>query len=436
VYIRSQKPGSATKLEIATDLLRETRLGDWLVAYAKPYLIAKPELGEDHHSLSNGDKLCAAASAAHAPGETYPPDARVEESQVDLYLAPPNLGIATDAADNRHYYGRWYKAVNHPFIFVSMMKPTIVEKKIMDAYTDRVGAIGSHDKGRREADALVYLIAFDLSKFRFGYGLGAEHPRVDWSPRAEQAPKGGKGPDGFDSKSPFCSVGAVPPYYAPWVAGTFIGGFKREHGSFKTGPLSKVNNGSHFGFMEQGVVFSRLLPGIATAAISRDGALSFFTWPEDGAGLMPQLSDARQNCVSIVEGVDQNGISIPNALVNDWGAGSWSGDQNGDVVTLRAGIAVQEYKGSRFLIFAYFTGATPNAMARVFQAYQCRYGMLLDMNTPNYCYAALYNRDAEGKVSGAEYLHKDMASGNGNDGSLKFLQKNDTRDFFYVLRNY
>jgi hypothetical protein len=427
VYLRYQKPGSATKLEIATDLLRETRIGDWLVESAKPYLIAEPEIGDDHR---------AASVTKHAPGETYPLDARIEESQADLYLTPPNLGIATDAADGRLYYGRWYRAANHPYVFVSMMKPTIVEKQLMDSYTDRVAPIGSHDKARRESDALVYLVAFDLSKFRFGYGLGADHPKLEWSKRAEKTKHTGKGPDGFDERSPFSSVGAVPPYYSKWVVGSFIAGFKREHGAFKTGPLSKINSCSHFGFMEQGVVFSRLLPGLATVAIGRDGGLNLFTWPEDGSTLLPQMAYGRQNCISIIEGVDSNNIGVPNPLVNDWGAGSWSGDQNGNVVTLRSSLAIQESNGGRFLLFAYFTGATPSTMARVFQAYQCNYAMLLDMNTSNYCYAALYARDADGNLTGAEYLQKDMQRGNGSDGSLKFLQKNDTRDFFYVLRDY
>jgi hypothetical protein len=159
------------------------------------------------------------------------------------------------------------------------------------------------------------------------------------------------------------------------------------------------------------------------------------TWPEDASPLLATLAHVRQNCVPVIEGRDKDGLSIPGRYVNDWGAGAWSGDQAGDLVTLRAGVALQEFEGRRFLLFAYFTGATPNAMARTFQAYRCRYAMLLDMNTPNYCYAALYLRDNEGKITGAEHLHRDMASGNGGDGSLKFLQTNDTRDFFYVLRN-
>ena len=423
VLVRAQKAGSTTKMEYATDLLRETRIGDWFVEKAKPYLIPAPETGEDHR---------ADAAGARPNGDVYPQDAQVDESQMTLYSSPQNLGIETDAPDKKLFYGRWYKAVNHQHIFVSLMKPTLADKTILDSYPDRVGTIGSRDKKRREADALVYLIAFDMSHFRFGYALGATHPKLDWSPRAT-CPHTGPGPDGFDSRNPLCTIAAVPPYYAPLAAATFTGGFKREHGAFNSGPLAGVNKGSHFGFMEQGVVFSTLQPDLATIVITREGALDMLTWPKDGASLIPKLAHARQNCISIVEGHDANGISIPNPLVNTWGAGSWSGDQAGDFVTLRASAALQESGGQRFLVVAYFTGATPNAMARTFQAYRCRFAMLLDMNTPNYCYTALYKRDGSGKITGVECLHKDMAPSTGEDGVRKFLEKNDTRDFFYVL---
>ena len=46
----------------------------------------------------------------------------------------------------------------------------------------------------------------------------------------------------------------------------FVGGFKRSHGAFRYGPLALVNHGSHYGFMQQGVVFSKLQPGLATAS--------------------------------------------------------------------------------------------------------------------------------------------------------------------------
>ena len=59
---------------------------------------------------------------------------------------------------------------------------------------------------------------------------------------------------------------------------------------------------------------------------------------------------------------------------------------------MRAGAALQESSGERFLIYAFFWSATPSAMARVFQAYQCRYAMLLDMNALVHTYLAVYKK--------------------------------------------
>lgn len=423
LIVRAQKAGVATRLESATDLLRETRIGGWFVEKAKPYLIPDPEMGQDGHGT--------AAIQKHA--DAYPRDAQVDEGEVTLFGSPHNLGIENDAPDGKLYYGRWYRAVKHPHIFVSMMKPTLADKAILESYPGRVGAIGSRDKKRHEAEALVYLLAYDLRYFRFGYALGADHPKLDWSPRATRV-SDAKGPDGFDSRKPLSTIGALPSYYTPYIAATFTGGFKREHGAFKDGPFAHVYSSSHFGFMEQGTVFSTLKPGLATIVVGLDGSFNMVTWPAQTPPWFTKLAHARQNCVPLIEGCDANGMSIPGALVNDWGAGSWSGDQAGDFVTLRGSAAMQEFDNNRFLLFAYFTGATPNAMARTFQAYHCSYAMLLDMNTPNYCFTALYTHDASGKVNGVEYLHREMAANNGQAGDLKFLERNDTRDFFYALR--
>ena len=50
-----------------------------------------------------------------------------------------------------------------------------------------------------------------------------------------------------------------------WPA--FTGGFKREHGAFRYGDLAQKNHGSHYGFVENGVVFSKLQPGLATIIV-------------------------------------------------------------------------------------------------------------------------------------------------------------------------
>jgi hypothetical protein len=61
---------------------------------------------------------------------------------------------------------------------------------------------------------------------------------------------------------------------------------------------------------------------------------------------------------------------------------------------VRGGVCSQSSDSRQFLVYAYFSSATPSAMARVFQGYQCRYAMQLDMNALEHTYLALYGRRA------------------------------------------
>jgi hypothetical protein len=74
-------------------------------------------------------------------------------------------------------------------------------------------------------------------------------------------------------------------------------------------------------------------------------------------------------------------------------------------------------------------------MARVFQAYGCRYAMLLDMNALEHTYLALYQR------SGSQLTLEHLIHGMGEvDKTVsgktvpRFLGYPDNRDFFYVMR--
>lgn len=422
--VRVQKAGSATKMEKVTDLLRATGVGAWFVETAKPYLIPAPEVPED----------------TQAPGQTsphkagFPGTARLDAKYANVSCTPEGLGIATDAPEGKMTYGHWYKAVHHPGVFISVMKASAIDAPLLETYRDRVGKIGAYDGKKQEADALAYFMAFDSEHFSFGYTLGAEHPHVKWSERAATPNPPLIGPDGFDTVYPLARIGSAPPCDLPRAAATFTGGFKREHASFKFGPLAEINHASHYGFIEQGVVFSRLQPQLATAWIDLSGSLYLLTWPEDGSLLFPRTFCARQNGVPLIEKIDESGISVPGIYVNQWGVGSWSGSKEGDFLTVRSALALQEISAKRFVFYAYFTGATPNAMARMFQAYGCRYALQLDMNSLTLCYAALYAYNDSGRRTGAEYLHNGMENANGPGGALRFLNTNDARDFFYVLR--
>jgi len=74
-------------------------------------------------------------------------------------------------------------------------------------------------------------------------------------------------------------------------------------------------------------------------------------------------------------------------------------------------------------------------MARVFQAYGCRYAMLLDMNALEHTYMALYKRDGDHLhiqhlIEGMNQVDRTKKG----DYILGSLEYSDNRDYFYVLR--
>jgi len=75
-------------------------------------------------------------------------------------------------------------------------------------------------------------------------------------------------------------------------------------------------------------------------------------------------------------------------------------------------------------------------MVRVFQAYLCRYGMLLDMNALEHTYMALYRNEGSKRV--VDHLLKGMSQfeKSGPEGLVpRFLGYPDNRDFFYLMRH-
>jgi hypothetical protein len=216
---------------------------------------------------------------------------------------------------------------------------------------------------------------------------------------------------------------------------TFTGGFKRAHGAFKYGELAQRNRGSHYGFIENGVVFSKLQPGLSTLLMFGDGSVDMKTWTDADQKLLRWIKHARQNGVPLIETDAATKKPVPGALVRLWGPGNWSGSQDGKLRTMRSGAALQTSRGKRFLIYAVFSDATPSAMVRIFQAYQCDYAMLLDMNALEHTYLGLYRRSGsqmfvDRLLKGMSVLDKSAS------GELvpRFLGFPDNRDFFYVMR--
>ena len=157
------------------------------------------------------------------------------------------------------------------------------------------------------------------------------------------------------------------------------------------------------------------------------------TWTAaDDAGLS-QIKHARQNGVPLIEYDEASRRSSAGALIASWGPGNWSGSSDERLRTLRAGACLLVSGTSRYLVYGYFSTATPSAMARVFQAYGCRYAMHLDMNALEHTYFAIYTHEG-GRIA-VQHLIEGMAEVDRKGGDSlapRFLSFPDDRDFFYL----
>ncbi|MCB2149013.1 MAG: hypothetical protein KQI81_21205 [Deltaproteobacteria bacterium] len=426
VYLRNPVSGHRTAIETVTDFLRDKLPGgDAVVGFVRDTFFKDAYREEARSTTGSG-----APAALQPPG--FPAPATIDPIYADRPVVPADLGIQTETVTAGLLLGRWYAVKEMPGVFLSLMQPRAVAPEILNSdlrYVNRLDDV--------EANALAYLVAFDLGRFEIGYAVGTEHPRVDWSERSLPQMKipDLPGPDGIGSIAPLVPNGMVNPDDAARTVATFTSGFKRIHGAFKYGDLAYRNHGSHYGFLESGVVLSTLQPGLATLLVLADGTLEMKTWTEPDNHALGQIVHARQNGVPLVEFDPDRQKPVPGRLVNRWLPGNWAGSSDKKLRTLRAGAALQQTDGHRFLIYGYFSTATPSAMARVFQAYGVRYAMHLDMNALEHTYLALY-RQADGHLL-VQHLIQGMSVLDKTGKGLyvpRFLGYPDNRDFFYVMR--
>ncbi len=424
VLVRHRTQGSRTAREWAADFLRSNVPGgEGLTTLVKNTVY--PDAFLEKAELADG----AAAAPAPPDGPDFPRPALVSPEHRSDRLVSRELGIPI-AERGALVAGRWYPAVGSPGVFVSLMTPGRVEREVLEKSPVR-------DLDATEEGALVYLIAFDLERFDLGFRLGTDHPGVGWSERAEASSQGSTltGPDGFADLAPLEPTGFVPPQVADRVVATFAGGFKRAHGAFRSGAFARVNSGSHYGFVEGGTVLSTLQPGLATLFALDDGSVEMKTWTRSDDALLERVRSARQNGVPLLERDSRTGLVAPGALVGRWGEGNWGGSQDSRLRSVRAGAGIQERAGRRFLVFGYFSSATPSAMAVVLASFGCQYAMHLDMNAPEHTYLALY-REKDGKLE-IEHLVRAMSVLDKTSGGTtvpRFLAVADNRDFFYLMK--
>jgi hypothetical protein len=426
LYLRNPVAGHHTPLERITDFLRDHVWGgDRLVNFVKEKFYRDA-------FLEKGVISSIGNIAPQPPPMLAPLPASVAPEAAGRGLLPRDLALDLATAEKQLQPGQWYSVRDLGAVSVSVITPQYLEPGIRSGREPNVNVLDPVESG-----ALVYLVAFDLQLLDLHFVLGTDHPRLDWSERPPLTSRDPDlpGPDGVASAAPLVTNGMVSPADTEHTIATFTGGFKRSHGAFRVGPLAEHNHGSHYGFIEQGVIFSKLQPGLATAIVMDDGAVDVRTWSARDNALLPHIRSARQNGVPLIEYDAARGVGVPGELVNLWGPGNWSGSAEEVLRTLRAGLCLQENGPRRFLIYGYFSAATPSAMARVFQAYHCRYAMHLDMNALEHTYLALYvhrghERLVEHLIQGMEEVDRSS----GGEIAPRFLSFPDDRDFFYVTR--
>lgn len=425
LYLRNPTRGNYTKLEKATGFLRQNVWGgEQIIGFVRDQFFRDKFLEQD----KGGSEISANASAS----PTAPLAAIISPKDAERAFSPEHLGIDLGKAATSLVPGRWYSASGVAGVYVSLIQPQSIGAEVLNSYRGKVNKLDAV-----ESAALDYLIAFDLGQFDLGFALGTEHPALAWSERTLETVRDPKlsGPDGIDSAVPLVRSGMISPALAANTVATFTGGFKRQHGAFRYGPLAQRNHGSHYGFVEQGVVFSKLQPGLATLYVLDDGSVDMKTWSKQDDALLAHIKHARQNGVALLDYDQAAARTLPGALVTNWGAGNWSGSADEKLRALRAGACLQQTPSKRFLIYGYFSSATPSAMVRVFQAYNCHYAMHLDMNALEHTYLALYRQkgdkvEVQHMIIGMEQVDKKA----GGQLLPRFVAYPDNRDFFYLVR--
>lgn len=426
LYVRNSVTGHRTSLERITDFLRDHVYGgEEIVSFVKE------QVYRDAFLEPGVERATAGCQPGHPESPDLPLAAAVSAGSTTRCLTPGSLGLDVVGAAAGLLPGRWYPVRDLPGIYLSAVTPGDMTAGLLAAqpHVNRLDAV--------ETGALVYLVGFDLNEFDVHFALGTDHPRLDWSPRPPERAYDPRlpGPDGVASPRPLVMNGLVSPVEVERTVATFVGGFKREHSAFRYGPLALVNHGSHYGFIQEGTILSKLEPGLATLIVMSDARVEMKTWARSDDASLASIRYARQNGVPLIEYDPAAGRGVPGMLVNLWGAGNWSGSAAQVLRTLRAGACLQEAGARRFLLYGYFSAATPSAMARVFEAYQCRYAMQLDINALEHTYLALYvHRDRERLVEHLVQGMEQCDSRTREGFAPRFLAAPDDRDFFYLSR--
>lgn len=421
VWVRRTGDGRKTALERATDALRDHVIGgEELTVFVRDRILKDRYL----RTVAIGTSTASSVRTVGAP--------RPARLSHPATLAPTDVGLVpADARATPLAAGEWHPIDGHPDTWFSLWTGELVPPDLLEAHK---GSLIAPDAA--EKSALAVMVAFDLAHFDLDYALGTDHPRVGWSERIppEMIVAGLPGPDGFDTDAPLARTGQVPPWQRDAVEVVFTGGFKRSHAAFKVGEPAWSDRGTHYGFVEQGVVFSRPMPGLATVVVDTNGTVDLLTWTSREPEALANVLHLRQAGLPLVE-TGPDGAARPGDKVTRWAEGNWSGSAEGRLRALRAGLCLIEDGDRRTLVYGYFTGATPSLMSWAFLAYDCDYALLTDMNALEHTYLAFLDHGDTGHTprhldTGMSVL--DVATG--DQVQARFVDFADNRDFFTLTR--
>lgn len=428
VVVRGAVDGRKTSTEWTTDFLRDyVPQGEAITDFVKDTFFKDRWLKIGELVKGGGDVEEEARSG--------PEPAAVDPSVAGSLLVLEDFGLKLSGAPaDGLEVGQWYPVSDQPGVWAGALKPSLVAPEVAARTADRVNPLDTVER-----DALMYAVAFDLSQFNLDYTLGTEHPRLEWSERAadwirEKYPDM-PGPDGFADGAPLMRTGQVDPAAAPDLVATFTAGFKRLHGGFKTGKLGRENLASHYGFVEDGVVWSKLQPGLATVVGWTDGSVEMLTWTDELDAQSPRIRFARQNGVPLLEVDATTGEVAPHALVKEWAGGNWASSPDARLRSLRAAGCMLDEGDDHYLVYAWFSSATPSAMATTLSAWGCDYAMLLDMNALEHTYMAMYEPIEGGLVPNHLVNGMNVLDRVEDDVVMpRFVAFADNRDFFTLTR--
>jgi hypothetical protein len=384
--------GYRNSFDAVTDLLRDRfgGVGEQAISIVKS---VRGEADKEAADYGASSDMSGSVEKGRKPLGA-PADATLTRNFAQRLVARGDQGVElADAPAGQLAIGHWYRAKQQSGVFVSRITPRAA----------------GHASDPETLDAAVDLMAIALDGVRLEYRVGTEHPRLDWAKWVGAQGKG-PGPDGIGATAPLARPGIIDPRDKSKLIAVFAGGFKRLHGA--------LQDGTYYGFVEDGVVLTKLRPGLATLYSTVEGRIALDSWAGQPAS---PLLFARQNGIPILD----NGVA--GRRLEDRSA-SWSTGPDGNPRTARGGACIIEGE-QRFLVYAYFSSAVPRTMADVFAAYGCRTAMLLDMSRAALAYAAIHSAE------GHEPLTRAMRKADPPKGA-KFLDQADERDFFAIFSTH